>query len=79
MTYRRGERNTVRDRFKAVTRDDTFEIMFFGQFRDRGAQLEGGEAVNEDSRTFIFLGHRNAACQTPTDGRLQAKYGYTKE
>lgn len=73
LTSRGGERDTVGGRFKAVTRDDAFEIMFFGRFRDRRAQLEGGEAVNEFGDTCIFLGHINEACSTTASTGTERK------
>lgn len=64
LTYRFGDLNGERGRFKSVSRGADsgapFEIMFFGNFLDFGGIK--GEALNEFGNSFVFRGARNESC-----------------
>ena len=73
LTYRHGKLDTVRRRFKAVTRDNAFEIMYFGRFITPDDQIPPritGEAINELGDTFVFSGVRDEACTSSSETLL---------
>ncbi len=59
ITYRHGGLDTNRSEWKAVTRSDDFEIMFFGRFPRHRIR---GEALSEFGDTFLLSGFRNDNC-----------------
>ena len=62
ITFRRGQLDTVDQRFKAVSRSgQALAIMYYGEAYNALNQLVG-EAVNEFGDTFVFSGPVDNAC-----------------
>jgi len=64
ITYRHGQLDQVKTRFKAVSLfGQSLSIMFYGEEIEALEQLNG-EAVNEFGDTFVFSGHEELTCST---------------
>jgi len=64
ITYRHGQLDHVKTRFKAVSLfAQPLSIMFYGEEVEALEQLNG-EAVSEFGDTFVFSGHEERTCNT---------------
>lgn len=62
ITYRHGQLDKVKTRFKAVSQfAQSLSIMYYGEEVEALEQLNG-EAVNEFGDTFVFSGHEEHTC-----------------